>query len=111
MGAIYTTTDLLRARASGAALAYEGRNMLLRSSGRVHAVTLMTWLDKVKVPAPACRASSAGGPMVNAIPTDRAVNCRRCLGLGFRPKARPPRRARREARARAQQPMLPGLDS
>jgi hypothetical protein len=109
MGAIYTATDLLRARAQGATLAYDGKNMLLRASGRVHAVTPMTWLDKVTVPAPACRAAGAGGPMVGAVPTDAAVNCRRCLG--HRPKVRPPRRARREGRARAQQPTLPGLEN
>jgi hypothetical protein len=109
MGAIITATDLLRARAQGAMLAYDGRNMLLRATGRVHAVEPMRWLDKVEVPAPACRAAGAGGPMVGAVPTDKAVNCRRCLG--HRPKARPPRRARREVRARAQQPTLPGFET
>jgi len=109
MGALITTTDLIRARAIGAFAAYEGRNMLLRSSGRVHAVTPMRWLDKVEVPAPSCRAAGAGGPMVGAVPTDKPVNCRRCLG--HRPKARPHRRARREVRARAQQPTLPGFET
>jgi hypothetical protein len=109
MGAILTATDLLRARAQGATMAYDGRNMLLRTSGRVHAVTPMTWMDKVTVPAAACRAVGAGGPMVGAVPTDRPVNCRRCLG--HRPKARPPRRARREVRARDQQPTLPGFEA
>ena len=110
MGAILTATDLLRARAQGATLAYEGKNMLLRATGRVHAVTPMQWVDRVEVPAPACRAAGAGGPMVGAHPTDKAVNCRRCLGHRPRPKARPHRRARREECARALQPTLPGLE-
>lgn len=110
MGAIITATDLLRARAQGATLAYDGKNMLLRATGRVHEVKPMKWVDKVEVPAPACRAAGAGGPMVGAVPTDKPVNCRRCLKLGYRPKARPPRRARREACARAQQPTLPGFE-
>lgn len=109
MGAIYTATDLIRARAQGAFAAYEGRNMRLRGGGRVHAVTRMRWLDKVEVPAPACRAAGAGGPMVGAIPTEQPVNCRRCLG--HRPVQRPHRRARREVRARAQQPTLPGFEA
>lgn len=106
MGAIYTPTDLLRAKATGAAAVFEGRNMILRGRGRVHAVGTVTWVDGIEVPAPACHSSGAAGPMVGVMATDRAVNCRRCLGA--RPVKRPPARARR-LRARAEHPMLPGL--
>jgi hypothetical protein len=98
MGAIRTATDLLRARALGAALAYEGRNMSLRQGGRVHIVGTVDWVDGVQAPAPACHTASAAGPLVGAIPTDRAVNCRKCLGR--RPVKRPARRAGRARPAR-----------
>lgn len=93
MGATYDATDFLRARAGRAAEAYEGKNMSLRANGRVHAVGTVEWIDDIEVPAPVCHTSGAGGPMVGAIPTDRAVNCRKCLGL--RPIKCPPRRTKR----------------
>lgn len=106
MGAIYTATDLLRARANGAMAVFEGgRNMQLRKRGRVHAVGTIPWLDGVEVPAPACHTGAAAGPMVGVTATEKPVNCRICLG---RRSTRPPQRARRAPRrARATQATLP----
>lgn len=129
MGAIHTIQDLIRARAIGATAAFEGHNMTLRQNGRVHAVATVEWLDGVHGPAPACHIGSARGPMVDAMPTDKAVNCLVCLSrrahmpnpAGPRPhaakRARPPRRAFRPRRARGYerapypvaQATLPGL--
>ncbi len=131
MGNIYTIQDLVRARAIGAAAVFEGRNMVLRQGGRVHAVASVEWLDGVQGPAPACHVGSARGPMVDAVPTEAAVNCRTCIRRRAhvphpagkpRPtsgRARPKRTAPfRPRRARASyvrapypvaQPALPGL--
>lgn len=111
MAAVHTATDFLRARADRAREAYEGKNMLLRGNGRVHAVSAVEWLDGIEAPAAACHASNATGPMVGAIPTERAVNCRRCLGA--RPIKRPPRDRPRASAHRAPNPaqaVLAGLE-
>lgn len=106
MGAIYTATDLLKARADGARAVFDGgRNIQLRARGRVHAVGTVDWVDGVQAPAAACHASAAAGPMVGIVATDKPVNCRRCLGA--RPIVRPPRKARAPRRARATQALLP----
>lgn len=111
MGAIRTATDLLRAKALGAALAYEGRNMSLRRGGRVHTVGTIRWVDGVEAPAPACHTVSAAGPLVGAIPTDRAVNCRKCLGRRpIKRPARPARRGRPRTRVDARQAPLFEVD-
>lgn len=106
MGAIYSATDLLRARANGAMAVFDGgRNIQLRARGRVHAVGTVAWVDGVQAPAAACHSSAAAGPMVNIVATEKPVNCRRCLGA--RPIVRPPRARRAPRRARATQAVLP----
>lgn len=111
MAAVHTATDFLRARADRARESYDGKNMLLRGNGRVHAVADVEWLDGIAAPAAACHASNATGPMAGAIPTDAKVNCRRCLGA--RPIKRPPRDRPRASAHRAPNPVqavLAGLE-
>lgn len=82
---------LVRARATGARYAYEGRNMRLRATGVVHTVTDAEWIDGAHIPAPHCGAATVGGPLADGVPTVEPVNCLRCLrGNRTRRPSRPP---------------------
>lgn len=70
---------LVRARATGARYAFDGRNMRLRATGVVHTVTDIEWLDGAHLPAAKCGAATVGGPLADGVPTDEPVNCLRCL--------------------------------
>lgn len=70
---------LVRARATGARYAFDGRNMRLRATGVVHTVTDIEWIDGAHIPAAKCGAATVGGPLADGVPTDEPVNCLRCL--------------------------------
>lgn len=78
-GTINDFGALVRARATGARYAYQGRNMRLRATGVVHAVTDIEWLDGSHIPAAKCGAATVGGPLADGAPTTEPVNCLRCL--------------------------------
>lgn len=94
---------LVRARATGARYAFDGRNMRLRATGVVHIVTDIEWLDGAQIPAAKCGAATVGGPLADGVPTTEPVNCLRCLRgtPAFRPSTRPPM---------AGQQAIPGLE-
>lgn len=78
-GTINDFGALVRARATGARYAYQGRNMRLRATGVVHAVTDIEWLDGALIPAAKCGPATVGGPLADGAPTTEPVNCLRCL--------------------------------
>ncbi|GAA0970987.1 hypothetical protein [Actinocorallia libanotica] len=81
--------EALAAIAAAARDAYgSGQNMRVRSSGVVHAVTLTTWLQGLRLPGPACMVGVAGWDPSAAHPEHGEVTCRRCLRLSdARPEA------------------------
>lgn len=78
-GTIQDFGALVRARATGARYAFADRNMRLRATGVVHAVTDIEWLDGALIPAAKCGAATVGGPLADGVPTTEPVNCLRCL--------------------------------
>lgn len=78
-GTIQDFGALVRARGAGARYAFTDRNMRLRATGVVHAVTDIEWLDGALIPAAKCGAATVGGPLADGVPTAEPVNCLRCL--------------------------------